>query len=382
MERVLGFSLMQFYGLLIVLSMSFLSEREEIAQWIDQLGSRRFSAREKASKQLLAAGRSVIEPLKRALVHPDLEVRRRAEGLLRQLYNRFYGPIQSFTGHTNHVISVTMASKTKAILSGANDKSARLWSTATGKEIRQFFTKGQVWAVDIDYRDRWVLTGDNSPQMTLWDLKTGERIRDFSGHVSSVRAVRFSPNGNKAVSGSYDNKLRIWEVATGKLLHTCVGHKDSIMSVDYAPNGKQVASGGGQNDRTVRLWNVETGKMARKLEGHSERIMGVVFSPDDKWIISGAWDKTVRVWDRTTGKEVRRFKLDQKIYKVAASPDGHTILAACGDGSVRRLDRRSGKEIFRYEGHSGPVKSVAIGPNGKTFLSSSEDTSVILWPLD
>ncbi len=54
-------------------------DRARLAGLAGQLGSRSFAAREKATRELIAAGEHALEPLRSALKSPDPEVRRRAQ---------------------------------------------------------------------------------------------------------------------------------------------------------------------------------------------------------------------------------------------------------------------------------------------------------------
>ncbi|ETN98536.1 WD-40 repeat protein, partial [Reticulomyxa filosa] len=46
------------------------------------------------------------------------------------------------------------------------------------------------------------------------------------GHGNTVNSVRFSEDGRKIVSASYDHTVRIWDVASGKQLQIFRGHTD------------------------------------------------------------------------------------------------------------------------------------------------------------
>ncbi len=58
------------------------SDRAALAATVRRLGDASFEAREKASQDLIRAGRHAVKPLREALADPDLEVRRRAERCL------------------------------------------------------------------------------------------------------------------------------------------------------------------------------------------------------------------------------------------------------------------------------------------------------------
>jgi hypothetical protein len=73
------------------------------------------------------------------------------------------------------------------------------------------------------------------------------------------------------------------------------GHKDRVFRVVITPDGRRAISG--SFDATVRVWDLETGQCLATLEGHTDVVRGVAVTPDGRRVISGSDDKTVRVWD-------------------------------------------------------------------------------------
>ncbi len=82
-------------------------------------------------------------------------------------------------------------------------------------------------------------------------------IRTLTGHTDWVRSVKFSPDGQKIASASWDGSVVIWGVQTGRQIHTYRGHDGMVFSAAWSPDNKMVASGG--EDKTVRLWNAGNG---------------------------------------------------------------------------------------------------------------------------
>ena len=71
----------------------------------------------------------------------------------------------------------------------------------------------------------------------------------------------------------------------------------------------------------------------------------------------------------------------------AISPDGRTMMSASDDTTMILWDIQSGQMLRRFEGHADKVMSVAFSPDGRTVLSGSnnragsKDTGVILWDV-
>src|SRR5262249_43059700 len=77
-------------------------------------------------------------------------------------------------------------------------------------------------------------------------------MRSFQGHTSYVKAVAFSADGTRAVTGGADQAVRVWDVATGQELGVFRKHEDTVVRVAFTPQGKATASG--SRDGDVRVW--------------------------------------------------------------------------------------------------------------------------------
>ena len=51
-----------------------------------------------------------------------------------------------------------------------------------------------------------------SGNITLWNPDADTNFQVPGGHTLFVRAVAFSPDGTRIISGSYDGTIRIWGI--------------------------------------------------------------------------------------------------------------------------------------------------------------------------
>lgn len=62
------------------------------------------------------------------------------------------------------------------------------------------------------------------------------------------------------------------------------------------------------------------------------------------------------------------------------TPDGQRVIIAEGN-QISVIDAQTQKELIRIAGHTGPVTSLTIAPDGKIFASGSTDKSIRLFEL-
>jgi WD40 repeat protein len=70
------------------------------------------------------------------------------------------------------------------------------------------------------------------------------------------------------------------------------------------------------------------------------------------------------------------------VFSLAISPDGNTFVSGSNDRTMKRWNLKTGKLLHTFFGHLGPVVSVAISPNGDTLVSGSHDKTVRVWEVE
>ena len=62
---------------------------------------------------------------------------------------------------------------------------------------------------------RRVLTGSEDKTARLWETDNGQLLATFQGHSDGVTSAAFSPDGTRVLTASRDKTARLWEADSG-----------------------------------------------------------------------------------------------------------------------------------------------------------------------
>ena len=283
------------------------------------------------------------------------------------------------TGHTDRVISAAFSPDGQRLVTASDDKTARVWSATTGREIMRLsgHTEG-LNSVAFSPDGRRIVTASYDRTARIWDAATGRQLQLLSGHTSRVRSAAFSPDGLRIVTASNDKTARIWDATTGQQLLLLSGHSETVRSAAFSPDGRHVVTA--SDDQTARIWNAATGREVMVLSGHDNAVWSAAFSPDGLRIVTASADKTARIWDADNGRQIIMLRGHADMLTSAAfSPDGLRVVTSSDDKTVRLWDAVTGQQTALLAGHTEVIECAAFSPDGRRVASTSFDLTVRLW---
>ncbi len=274
--------------------------------------------------------------------------------------------------HDNAVGNASFSPDGTLVLA-TSDKTAWLWQVSSGKELARLTHDSAVWTAAFSPDGTRVLTASDDKTARLWQVASGKEIVHLN-HEGAVWNASFSPDGTRVVTASADKTARVWETATGKELAR-LNHQGTVWRAAFSPDGMRVVTA--SSDKTARVWETATGKELTRFD-HDDVVLSAAFSSDGTKVVTASTDNTARIWNAATGKEIARLTHDSTVWRAVFSPGGAQVATASLDKTARLWDATTGKELARLA-HDGAVLGVAFSSDGTRLVTASEDKAAHLW---
>jgi RNA polymerase sigma factor (sigma-70 family) len=333
--------------------------------------------------------------------------------------------------HGGQVFFAAYSLDNRELLTVGQDGLARVWESATGKEVRRF-GPGEVGSLSraaISADRKLLATSSKDRTITLWDAGRAKQLttwkydpppqvtplsqlsRNMTGQKAIVRypavdELLFSPDGRSLVIRDGCKALSLYDVSSSRKVRTflpgragahvrIVEHWVQSKSMAFSPDGKTLFFGTPAHvgdERTNVLWrfDVASGKELEFLRGPPGlRDSGspLALAPDGKTWAWRDFGGPLRLWDMETGEVKHNLKSESDLTGLVFSADSRQLLAASSLGpGVRVWDVSSGK-VVRQFGRYGVlhvaigVSNLAISADGKTVAVGNDRNTVQQWDL-
>ena len=155
--------------------------------------------------------------------------------------------------------------------------------------------------------------------VVLWNL-TGEKASTLTGHAAIVRAVAWSRDGQRILTGSEDKTARLWTLAGQSL--ALVQHESEVKTVAFDAKGETIASG--DNGGAVQLSTSSRMLMRAHIDA-GKAIEKVAFVPFRE-LVAVAQANRVRLWDYHATR-VGEIEFPDHVSEFLFGADGQWMLA-------------------------------------------------------
>jgi WD40 repeat protein/serine/threonine protein kinase len=267
----------------------------------------------------------------------------------------------------------------QTILTGHPDRTARLWSSASGQPLGPPLAHpSRVLRAVFRQDGKAVLIGCEDGSAQLWDVATGQRIGPPLRHPGPIHYVALSPNGSIAVTGCFDSMVQLWSLPSGQPISRPLRHDGTIWVLAFSPDSRLILTGGW--DRTARLWDAATGRPLGSPLEHQGNLYWVAFSPNGKTFVTCSEDKKARLWTTAGCQPLGQPLCHQEgVYFAGFSPDGETIVTGSQDRTAQRWNLATHAPLGLPYKHQDTVNSIAFDRDGQLFLTGSFDHTARVW---
>ncbi len=295
--------------------------------------------------------------------------------------------------HTASIGRVGASLDGQLVVTGSDDKTARVWSMPEGELVTTLRVpisdgnEGKIYAAAISPDGGIVATGGwdaksktkRSHYVYLLDTATGKTVRRLGPLPNVALDLAFSLDGARVAAGlGRKNGVRVWNAASGELVLEDKDYGNQVYGVTFDGFGRMATT---SYDGHVRLYSADGALLKKTPVEAGERPFAAAFLPDGSRLAVGFVDKpVVEVYDGDS--LVKLYSPDtsdtnSNLTAVAWSADGSYLYAGgkhdvSGENQILRWARGGEGARLALPGPRNTIMDLVPDVNGGVVWTSAD----------
>lgn len=290
-------------------------------------------------------------------------------------------------GHTNSVNHCRFSPDDKLLASCSADGTLKFWDVKSANErksinVKQFFLSSEEPQEEMEVMVKccsWSSDGSRimvaaKNKIFLFDIHTSGLLAEIhTGHHSTIQYCDFSPQNHLAVVALSQYCVELWNMDSCLKVADCRGHLSWVHCAMFSPDGTSFLTS--SDDQTIRLW--ETKKVCENSAIVLKQEIDVAFQENEVMVLAV---DNIRRLQLINGKTSQiDYLAEAQVSCCCLSPHLQYIAFGGNDGALEILELLNNRIFQSRDGHKNTVRHIQFTADGKTLISSADDSAIQVW---
>lgn len=274
----------------------------------------------------------------------------------------------------NPVFAVAFSPNGKHLVS-SDDKGIQVWRVEDGTRVATMKARS-VRCLAVSKDGQWIAARTNWGKLFVWNAETHERVFSYQDYFD-VNGVDFSPDATRLVVASQNWTASVWDIATCKQVQT-LRHTSQVIAAKYSHQGDRIATA--TYNGSVRVYDSNDGRLlvdipAKVTPWHNT---GLLWFNDHLFVVC---DSNIRQFNASTGSLVSEWPVaDGNSSSCIALPKYGEFIAHSTKRTVSFWNTSTHVQLTPID-HPQDIHSIALSPDDRFLAIGGEQGKITIHRL-